>query len=214
MTPKKGNSFMGIMDSIKNASKKKNDQTDNQPKKKPVKGLAKSVQDILDFEGITENGIIIGKPQGKYCYFSKLYQLVDSNFVTEPEDKQWEVLAEYTKFVNRFPDNVDINIIIVNKRNTMSELINNFHIEEQGDSLDKYRREYNAIIDKKITEGRNDITKDKYIMLTARERSLDDAETTFNNLDLSLNDAIKAINKVGVKSISALERIKLGQMQK
>mgnify|MGYP001657590459 CR=1 FL=1 len=189
--------------------KKKSSQTASQPRKKPVRGLAKSVQDILDFDGITDGGIIIGKPQGKYCCFSKLYKLIDSNFVTEPDEKQWEVLAEYTKFINRFPDNVDINIVIVNKRNTMSELIKDFHIGEQGDDLDTYRREYNAIIDKKITEGRNDITKDKYIMLVAKERSLDDAETTFNNLDLSLNDAIKAINKVGVKQVNSLERMKL-----
>lgn len=150
--------------------KKKSSQTASQPRKKPVRGLAKSVQDILDFDGITDGGIIIGKPQGKYCCFSKLYKLIDSNFVTEPDEKQWEVLAEYTKFINRFPDNVDINIVIVNKRNTMSELIKDFHIGEQGDDLDTYRREYNAIIDKKITEGRNDITKDKYIMLVANGR--------------------------------------------
>lgn len=178
----------------------------NEAKKtqKPIKGLAKSVQDVLDFDGITQGGIIISGG-----FYSKLYKLVDSNFVTEPDDKQWEVLAEYTKFVNRFPDNIDINIIIVNKRNTMGELIGNFHISEQGDELDGYRREYNAIIDQKITEGRNDITKEKYIMLTASERSLADAETTFNSADLSLNEAIKAINKVGVVSVTALERLKI-----
>ena len=189
---------------ISSDSKKKGAQ-EQQKAKKSVKGLSRSVQDILDFEGITQNGIIIARGG----YYTKLYRIVDSNFVTEPEDRQWEVLAEYTKFVNRFPDNVDINIVIVNKRNTMADLVSNFHIELQGDALDRYREDYNAIIDQKITEGRNDIAKEKYIMLTAKERSLSDAETTFNSVDISLNDAIKAINKVGVTPLTALERLKL-----
>jgi type IV secretory pathway VirB4 component len=190
------------------AKKSKNNTAINEGTKKnqkSVKGLAKSVQDVLDFEGITQNGIIIGKGG----FYSKLYKLIDSNFVTEPDDKQWEVLSEYTKFVNRFPDNIDINIVIVNKRNTMGELVSNFHLAEQGDKLDNYRREYNAIIDQKITEGRNDISKEKFIMLTAKERSLPEAETTFNSVDISLNEAIKAINKVGVTPITALERLKI-----
>lgn len=197
---------MGLLDVL--APKKKEqsgDEGEQKKKQKPIKGLARSVQDVLDFTGISLDGII----EGKGGYYSKLYKLVDSNFVTEPEDKQWEFLAEYTKFVNRFPDNIDINIVIVNKRNTMAELIKDFHIEEQGDELDKFRKDYNDIIDKKITEGRNDIKKDKYIMLTAKERSLSDAQTTFNSVDLSLNDAIKAINKVGVTQVSTLDRLKL-----
>ena len=146
---------------ISSDSKKKGAQ-EQQKAKKSVKGLSRSVQDILDFEGITQNGIIIARGG----YYTKLYRIVDSNFVTEPEDRQWEVLAEYTKFVNRFPDNVDINIVIVNKRNTMADLVSNFHIELQGDALDRYREDYNAIIDQKITEGRNDIAKEKYITIT------------------------------------------------
>lgn len=182
-----------------------NDKKENKnEKKKPLKGMARSVQDILDFEGITEDGIIVSRG-----YYSKLYKLVDSNFVTEPDEKQIDVLVDYIKLINRFPDNVDVNIIIVNKRNTMENLAKDYHIEEQGDKGDHYRNEYNKIIDAKITEGRNDISKDKYIMLTAKEISLDEAETSFNSLDLSLNDAVKTVNKVGVTALKAIERLKL-----
>lgn len=197
---------MGFVDLFGKPNKTSDTANNGEEKKtqKPIKGLARSVQDVLDFEGVTQGGIFIGKGG----FYSKLYKLVDSNFVTEPDDKQWEILAEYTKFANRFPDNIDINIVIVNKRNTMTELINDFHIPEQGDNLDDYRADYNAIIDQKITEGRNDISKDKYIMLTAKERNLAEAETTFNSVDLSLSDAIKAINKVGVTPVTTLDRLK------
>lgn len=184
---------------------KKEKKTEKQAvEKKRIKGLAKSVQDIIDFDGITTDGIIV---QGN-CY-SKLYHLVDSNFVTEPEIKQEEVLIEYTKFVNRFPDNVDISIVIVNKRNSNEQLGENYHLKPLGDKNDKYREDYNAIIDAKIAEGHNDITKEKYIMLTVHTRTLDDAQQTFNSADISLQEAIKAINKVGVTPIEAIDRLKI-----
>lgn len=189
----------------KNKKTQANEQTENSSAKQkqvPVKGRARSVQDILDFDGITDDGIIVSKD-----HYSKLYKLVDSNFVTEPEDEQEEVLLKYVKFINRFPDNIDISVVIINKRNTMADLSKSFHIVERGDELDTYRREYNAIIDQKITEGRNDITKEKYILLTAKERSLSEAQTTFNSVDLLLNDAIKEVNKVGVINVSAIDRL-------
>lgn len=168
------------------------------------KTVKRTVQEVLDFEAITVDGIIISKNE-----YSKLYKLVDSNFVTEPEDKQYEYLESYVKLINRFPDNVTISIVIVNKANDMMELSHAYHLNEKGDQYDNYRNEYNNIIDKKITEGRNDITKDKYILLTTRERSLSDAEETFITVEASLTDAVKAINKVGVVVVTAIERLAL-----
>lgn len=177
-------------------------ETKTETKKTTKKGIARSVQDILDFEYITQDGIISNKG-----HYSKLYHLIDSHFTTEPEDKQMEILNEYVKFVNRFPDNVTISIIIINKANTMQSLSNAYHIKEQGDELEDYRKDYNSIIDKKITEGRNDITKEKYILLTLKERSLSDAELNFNTYDITLNEVIKAINKTGVIPVTAIERL-------
>lgn len=59
--------------------------------KKSVKGLARTVQDVLQIDGITNNGIVIYRNQ-----YSKLYHLIDSNFVSEPDDVQEELLKKYT----------------------------------------------------------------------------------------------------------------------
>lgn len=186
-----------------NAAKKKEKDTEAK-KKQGKKVILKSMQDVLDFEQIHEDGIIENKG-----YYSKLYHLVDSNFVTEPEEKQVDFLRNYTKLINRFPENVDISIIIVNKRNTMEDLTKSFHIEPLGDNYDHFRDAYNQIIDEKIQEGRNDISKEKYIMLTAKEIDFTAAQTTFSSADIALNDAVKAINKVGVKPVDALSRLEL-----
>lgn len=170
-----------------------------------VKKMATTVQEVLDFEKITEDGIIFTKG-GNY---SKLYKIEDANFITESDNKQVDILSDYSKFINRFPDNVDISIIIVNKRNTMEQLASNYHIKPKGDGLDEWRDDYNNIIDAKITEGRNDISKDKYIMLNVRENSLLDAQTVFNAADISLQESVKQINRVGVVQLDAIERLRV-----
>lgn len=167
------------------------------------KVMATTVQEVIDFKGITPEGIVFS---GKDCY-SKLYSLTDANFVTEPEAKQVDTLVNFTRFVNRFPDKIDISIIIVNRRNTVAELANSYHLKSQGDALDVYREDYNKIIDAKIEEGHNDISKLKYIMLTVHAKSLREAESEFTAADVSLQETIKAINKVGVRQLNAIERM-------
>lgn len=195
---------------MKKAPAKKNtkggENTPAKARKKPMK-IARTAQEIIDFDYITEDGIIISGN-----YYSKLYKLIDSNFVTEPEDKQVDYLVNYTKLMNRFPDNVDISVIIINERNTKEDITAAYHLKEAGDGLDEYRTDYNHIIDKKIEEGHNEISKEKYIMLTIRTANgLSQAEMEFNSADVSLQEAVKTINKVGVKQLYAIDRLAVMQ---
>lgn len=172
------------------------------PKRSKPPKIARTVQEVLDFTGITSEGIIVAGD----CY-SKLYKLTDSNFVTETEDKQLDYMIAYTKLMNKFPDNVDLTIVIINERNTKEEMTAAYHIKAQGDSQDTFRADYNKIIDKKIAEGHSEISKEKYIMLTVHAKDLSSAEMDFNSADISLQEAVKAINKVGVKQLDAIERL-------
>lgn len=190
---------------FKTNNKKGNDKKKKKSNGKPLK-ISRTVQDVLDFDGITAEGIIVA---GK-CY-SKLYKLIDSNFVTEPESKQVDVLINYTKLINRFPDNIDLSIIIVNEENTIEEITEAYHIKAQGDDYDRFREDYNKIIDKKIAEGHNEISKEKYLLLTIHSDSLSQAEMDFNAADVSLQEATKTINKVGVKQLDAIERLTVMQ---
>ena len=183
----------------------KKDKTKKDKKQiKQTKVMKRTVQELLNFTDIEEDGIVTTNKG-----FSKLYLLEDANFVTEPEEKQENLLVNYTKFINRFPDNVETSVIIVNKRNSNDTLADAYHIKEQGDGYDIFREDYNKIIDEKIADGHNDISKVKYIMLNCRCKSLREAVEVFTAADIALQESIKAINKVGVKQLDAIERLKL-----
>lgn len=199
---------MGLLSKTKSTKELIESQTGKKQtgnRSKPPK-IARTVQEVLDFDGITKEGIIVA---GK-CY-SKLYKLIDSNFVTEPEDKQEEFLEAYSKLTNRFPDNVDISIIIVNEENTTADIAAAYHLKLLGDKDDAYREDYNKIIDKKIAEGHNEISKEKYIMLTMHADDLSRAEADYSACDIALQEAVRSINKVGVKQLDAIERLTIMQ---
>lgn len=195
---------MGLFNKTTKTAPAKGAEKKKKSNGKPMK-MAKSVQEVLDFEAITIEGTIVSKG-GNY---SRLYSLTDSNFITESDERQGDIILDYAKFVNRFPDNVEISIVIVNKRNTTEQLSKSYHLKPQGDGFDNYRDDYNHIIDEKIKDGHNDISKDKYILMNVHADNISDANITFDAAEISLQEAIKQINRVGVKSLDALQRLKV-----
>ena len=187
-------------------SKKKEEKANQTKLKKKPPVIARTVQEVIDFDGITKEGLIVAGNN-----YSKLYKLIDSNFVTETIERQKDFVEAYTKLLNRFPDNIDLTLVIINEKITKEELVANYHLHLQGDTYDHYRSEYNNIIDKKIEDGHSDISKEKYILLTVHSRDLKSAELDFNSAEISLQEAVKTINKVGVKTVDAIERLAIMQ---
>jgi len=189
---------------------KKNSDEKEQPKTKKYSGKQianqmKTIQrDIMTFDAITQDGVLCAKKE-----YSKMYSLPDANFEIEPEERQIEILKKYVALVNLIPDNAALSLVIVNKRSTTDEIAASYHFARKKNELDKYIEDYNAIIDEKIKEGNNDIKREKYLLITITARSYKDALTTFNSLDISLNEKVKAINKSGVKPVDALNRLRI-----
>lgn len=165
----------------------------------------KTVQSLMPYIQCYEDGVIKNVDNG----YSRMYKLADANFITEPESKQEDILIQYQKLLNKFPENVSLAIIILNKQMTNSNLAHMYHIQEKGIKQDIYAADYNKIIDDKIQEGRNDIRKEKYIMLISEATSYDAAMSSLNTCDTALREAVKNINKQGVTELSLTERLEL-----
>jgi len=183
--------------------------------KKP-KANPKSVQSFIKstFEGITSEGVVISSNNT----FSKLYALSDVNFATETEDKQVRILQNYSNLINRFPDNIDITVAIVNERNTKADLANAYHFKLDGSSLDVIREDYNNMIDAKIATSHTEISKNKYIMLTYHYTGeqvkglsiLSKAEQELGLAETSLIDGLKEINsKAAAVPLNGFKRLEL-----
>jgi len=183
---------------------------------KRKKRMPKTVQEFIGMtlEGITSEGIVVSNNNT----YSKLYSLVDANFLTETPDKQKRILDSFSNLINRFADNIDVSIIIVNERNTKEDLSKAYHFQLQGDNLDVVREDYNNMIDAKIATSHTEISKNKYIMLTYHGAEVVDknitplskAESELAIAETSLQEGVKGINaKAGVKLVDGFKRLEL-----
>lgn len=184
--------------------KKKDKKEEPKKVKRPAtRHIARTMQELFGVEGITESGIVVHGNE-----YSKMYEIVDYNYIAEPEDRQEELLASFIKLLNKFDANVTISLVVINKRNSLSELVKSYHLKDRGEHTD-YIEAYNAIIDEKIKEGRNDIEKRMYFLLSLTASSLSDAESLFTTCDISMKEGLTVINRCGYKAVDGIARLSI-----
>ena len=197
---------------------KKETQKQQSTEIKKTKGRrAKTAQQSIPYEEMYPNGMIKVGP-GLY---SKSYYFGDMNFATEKEDKQEEILKSYSKLLSKYAPNVTAQFTVFNRKASADKIKDKFFLKPRnGSSLGKaeeeierekrqqeYRDEYNSILDNRIKEGRNDIQKERYITLTLKTTDVIMANRTFATLDEETNNAVREINKTGVRPLTIEERI-------
>lgn len=197
---------------------KKETQKQQSAEIKKAKGRrAKTAQQSIPYEEMYPNGMIKVGP-GLY---SKSYYFGDMNFATEKEDKQEEILKSYSKLLSKYAPNVTAQFTVFNRKASADKIKDKFFLKPRnGSSFGKaeeeierekrqqeYRDEYNAILDNRIKEGRNDIQKERYITLTLKTTDVIMANRTFATLDEETNNAVREINKTGVRPLTIEERI-------
>lgn len=181
------------------------------------KASSKSMQRFLEqaLEHISDTGVVVS---GNGTIYSKLYELTDVNYSTETQERQRKILDSFSQLINRFPDEIDISLIIINERNTQADLANLYHFELTGDEIDPIRQDYNNMIDTKISVSHTEISKKKYILLTYHlpknisktASPLSQAESELSLNESNLIDGVKAIDsKSNVIPVSAYKRIEL-----
>ena len=184
---------------MKNAAKAK----DNKNAAKNPKAMRKTIQrDVLKFQGMTQDGILV-TGQG----YSVMYRFPEVNFITETDETQLQIAEQYSAFMNAIPDDMVLQIVIVNIHTTEEELANSYHLPLTGRKTDQYVEDYNNIIDAKLKEGANDIRKEKYAVLTAKTHSLKEAKAMFQTAEAAMQDKMKAISGTQLIRMDALERV-------
>ena len=165
--------------------------------------IPKGVQDTIPIKRIWEDGIfLIGRNR-----YSKTFIFSDINFDVASEDDKKEMAFDYMQILNSFEDETFIKITIMNSKINEVEIENNVKVENEHDRLDKFRKEYNRLIDES-SKSSNGIKQDKYITVTVTKKNIEDARITIRRIALELNKHFKKLNSSCVE-LDTNERLKL-----
>lgn len=176
------------------------------PKKRGTRlKVPKTVQQSIPYESIYPNGVIEVKPG---C-FSKSYYFGDANFRGEDEKKQESMFLDYGTLLNKFPHNITTQVTIFNRSIDIDEAKNNILIKPRRDGLHLYRDDMNNILLAKMSEGRNNLKKERYFTVTIENTDIESAASSFRTLDMEINEGFQAINKSGARPLSLKERLEI-----
>lgn len=184
----------------------KNSVSKKTGKKGPVSDglhIPKTVQQSIPYIRVYENGIIETE-KGRY---SKSYKLDDVNFQIASQEEQENIFLAYSDLLNTFGPEVSIQISINNRNIDIAEFQQRVLLKPQGDELNEYREEYNKMLLDKMQEGRNNMSREKYITLSIEAPTIEEAVSQFSRLDGELNEALKKITHGTTEPMTAIERL-------
>lgn len=182
-------------------NKKKDKEKKNQPKKSNK--VRKSVQRSIPYETVFPNGIIMCG-QGVY---SKSYKLEDANFQTADQSIQENMYLDYEGLLNSINVNATMQVTVFNRSISPEAIRNQVLLKPKSDQLNHYRDIYNGILLDKISEGRNNLKKEKYLTISVKAANIEEAASTFVRIDGEVNSKISRINKVDTPPLSIEERL-------
>ena len=128
------------------------------------------------------------------------------NYQLISEEDQKQIFLKYCELINLFDSNVAFSITIKNKLTDFKELEDQTKIPMKNDKLDLFRQEYNDIINSKIKEGHNIISKRLYLTFSVKATDYNDAKMHLNRIQ---DEIIKAFDGVYNKRNKSVNTVKV-----
>lgn len=198
---------MGLsLSSSKNTDKKKDNAKvsgKKKGKKNPLK-IPKTAQQSIPYEAVYEESGIIEIADG---VFTKAYRLKDINYQIAKLQEQEEMFIRFGEFINSFDFNVRFQVVVLNKNMDQSEFERQTLLKPHYDILDPLREEYNEMLLDKIREGRNNMTKEKFLVVSVTDKSYEAARDRFIHLDAEIAANIKKIGGSDATPLTTMERL-------
>lgn len=166
--------------------------------------VPRTVQQSIPYLKALDNGLF-EVVKGLY---SKTIRFQDVNYQTARQDDQEDIFVKYGAFLNYFSPSTQLQVTIFNRTMDKSKLESNILINSRKDGLDEFREEYNEMLKTKITEGRNDIIKEKYITFSVPSKSEGEARGSIISLE---NETVNNLRSMGSQTniLSTKERLEL-----
>jgi len=164
--------------------------------------LPKTTQQTIPYIADYIEGMLEVRPN-KY---SKMFLISDINYHTAKEQDQVQIFCKLGEFINYFPDDINIQIVVDNRFISSLEQENKIFYQMTGDSLDPHRKEINKVMKQQILAGKNDMAVEKYVVVTIDSDTAIEAILRFHKIQ---GEVIEGIRKIGADArlLSTSERL-------
>lgn len=173
------------------------------PEKKKKMEVPRTVQQSIPYESVYPNGII----QTGANRYSRSYHLEDTNFTIAGQREQEDMFLDYEGLLNSIDSSMTAQITVFNRSVEMEVVRNRILLHPKPDDANGYRDELNSVILDKMAEGRNNLSKEKYLTISVDAMNIEEAFRIFKRLDSDVNSKISRINKKDTPPMTLEERL-------
>lgn len=164
--------------------------------------IPRSVQQSIPVKKIYKDGIWqVGQKHSRTWRFS------DINYVAASDEDRRSIFRAYSAAINALPTDASAKITIVNHKLNPKEFENRVLMREQGDYLDKYRRETNNILLQRAAAS-NNLVQEKYITLSIPKRKIEESRAYFRRVDSNLGKSFMRLDS-SVEALGNHDRLRI-----
>ena len=165
--------------------------------------IPRSVQEAIPIQRVWEDGIFqLGNR------FSKSYSFTDINYQIASKEDKTAMFLDYSELLNALDSGASAKITIRNRQVNRAEFENSILLPMKGDSLDRFREEYNQMLLSKVTGSSNSIVRERTITLTVAKKNIAEARSYFDRVGTDLLTHLARLSSVG-RELDLGERLEL-----
>lgn len=165
-----------------------------------------NISDSIPIADVNDEGVM----ESRKGLYSKTFKLQDINYSISRLIERGEIFLEWEHVLNRLDPTQGLQFMIHNHQVNVDYIEDEVFLREVGDGQDYLRNAYNSIIKRNMSEGHNNIRKDKYITLSLEANDIIAASQGFNSLESDIANILRGIpgcDIVPLKTISKLNLI-------
>lgn len=187
-------------------AKQPKQQAANTNKKNVKKNIPTDVFETIPYRSVYKNGII----EDYDGMFSKTYMIPDVNYETEADEKQGQMVYDYESVINSVDPGCTGQLTIINRNIDVNVIRNNILIKPAQDEYNQYRNELNQFFSEMLSEGHNNMIKEKYWTASVPASNIVEATDTLRRMDKTLTRALTKIAKgTEINSLNIGQRLAL-----
>ena len=165
----------------------------------------KGVKQLIGYDSMLRNGIAhLG---GDQWSASVVFQ--DINYQLSPEAHQMEIIDKWARVINSFDAGQSVQIASYTRSRGVREILADVMMDERGDGLDEYRRDYNRLAEGKLESVSRDTSTIKIMTVTITENDRQAACATLNALCNNLVAQLRNIDECAATRLDRAHRLRL-----
>lgn len=156
----------------------------------PVYKLPKNVRQFLNIDTLYENGMAKIESGKENCLYDRCYLFEDINYINKDSGRKEKFLTNFMEWLKTM--NVDFKITIANEYRSMNEFLEKIRGGRNPSRFPELENGVKDWINEKLKEANPNVTTLRYLTVSCRAGSYNEAGVILNSLDTVIQDMFRA----------------------